>query len=660
MALTPEQIQELKDRYANDFSDVPEDVMQALIQRESQGNPNAVSPKGAVGRTQVMPTTFPEINKDLGYNYSFDDFKRSPEMQDLYGKSYLSKQMKSLGGNVPASLAAYNSGLGTVQSHLQKNPQFAQQFQTTGLPQETQDYVANIMSRVNGGQSPDQFRSFIEGYKKKLAESNAMRYLSKDQSPEYDPSFKLGAKPPAQSSGVAGGFNLMPPPESPESDYTQIQKQLDSQNDARTQKNYEGGSLHSDILKKLGLPIDMPKDPSQVQLKEGEYFSSPELADANDPRSGGVIKNQDDLVAEQKAKQPEIPLQDNSLESLLAKVGGDPEKDKLLSLLEKLKMAQANQSQNTGMIQLAKAGNDIADAFSAGRGANTTKLGTSALDYAAENADQGVKQLDKEIATKEADYKIKSMDESLNPASAVSVAQTGLLKKMADNLGMDPSSIQAMGAKNATELMQSMAYLSKIKADQDQRAAAKEEKLKLKMKISDKQAKDITDYDNTLNNIDQILSVLGKNSNFTGSFDGRVPDMLASSDQVAWRSMIGLLNDQYRRLITGAAAGDKELKMLQSRLPQATDTYKNFIAKANAFAKTTANSKTAYLAGLTRQGKDIGEFANPVDFDKTFDSKANSNVPVQSPETAGLVRQQQDNGKVALFEPNTRKFVGWE
>lgn len=102
---------------------LPVNVFTAMINKESNFNPNAVSPKGAVGLAQLMPGTA----KDLGVNIN------NPMSNLEGGARYLRQQLDRF-GSVPLALAAYNAGPGAVQKHK-------------GIPpyKETQNYVRTIL-----------------------------------------------------------------------------------------------------------------------------------------------------------------------------------------------------------------------------------------------------------------------------------------------------------------------------------------------------------------------------------------------------------------------------------------------------------------------------------------------------------------------------------
>ena len=153
MAVSQEDIELLKKRYAEDFQDIPEDLMQRLIRQESGGK-NIEGPvipgrsERAWGRTQILPSTFPEINRDLGYEgkYTWEDFKKTPEMQDLFGRAYLSK-MANMAGSLEQGTAAYNLGLGNLKSHLKRNPNLFNEkgfLNDQDFPEQTRKYVNSV------------------------------------------------------------------------------------------------------------------------------------------------------------------------------------------------------------------------------------------------------------------------------------------------------------------------------------------------------------------------------------------------------------------------------------------------------------------------------------------------------------------------------------
>ncbi len=101
-------------------------LVAALIRVESDFNARAVSPKGAEGLMQLMPST----QKEMGVKNPF-----VPEENIKGGVAYLKKLLDVCQGDLELTLAAYNAGIGRVQAY-QAIPPFP----------ETKLYVYKILA----------------------------------------------------------------------------------------------------------------------------------------------------------------------------------------------------------------------------------------------------------------------------------------------------------------------------------------------------------------------------------------------------------------------------------------------------------------------------------------------------------------------------------
>ncbi|MEM8731828.1 MAG: lytic transglycosylase domain-containing protein [Pseudomonadota bacterium] len=101
---------------------IPEAIFLNLVQQESNWNPNAISPKGAIGLAQLMPRTAKQLRVDPTVPHENLDG----------GARYLARQYRKF-GTWKLALAAYNAGPQAVKKHK-------------GIPpfKETMNYVEKI------------------------------------------------------------------------------------------------------------------------------------------------------------------------------------------------------------------------------------------------------------------------------------------------------------------------------------------------------------------------------------------------------------------------------------------------------------------------------------------------------------------------------------
>lgn len=113
---------------AAEVNEVPAPFLIRLIWQESGFKQNVISPAGAIGVAQFMPTTAAENGLDDPFN----------PLQAVRASARLLRDLIKQFGNVGLAAAAYNAGPRRVQDWLDKRGK---------LPQETQDYVEHITGK---------------------------------------------------------------------------------------------------------------------------------------------------------------------------------------------------------------------------------------------------------------------------------------------------------------------------------------------------------------------------------------------------------------------------------------------------------------------------------------------------------------------------------
>lgn len=104
---------------------LPQEVIWAVIAAESNFNPKARSPAGALGLMQLMPATAHELGVD----------PHDPRENIAGGATYLRRMLIRYRGNLTHALAAYNMG----PARLGYPPRAP-----ASWPRETQQYVTRV------------------------------------------------------------------------------------------------------------------------------------------------------------------------------------------------------------------------------------------------------------------------------------------------------------------------------------------------------------------------------------------------------------------------------------------------------------------------------------------------------------------------------------
>ncbi|WP_180342434.1 C40 family peptidase [Actinomyces wuliandei] len=149
----PEEYADAVNRAGSICPEITPNLIAAQINQESGWNPNAVSGAGAQGISQFMPDTWASEGKDGNGDGKIDVM--DPEDAIWSQGNYMCDQVAQVkplidsgaieGDVVALALAAYNSGLGRVQS-------------AGGIPaiSETQNYVNTILAAASAGGGADE------------------------------------------------------------------------------------------------------------------------------------------------------------------------------------------------------------------------------------------------------------------------------------------------------------------------------------------------------------------------------------------------------------------------------------------------------------------------------------------------------------------------
>ncbi len=110
-------------------------LVKAVMAVESGFNPQAVSPKGAIGLMQVIPDTGARFGVAADAKRTVEQKLADPRTNIAAGVRYLSWLMQMFPNNLELVLAAYNAGEGAVQRYNNQIPPFP----------ETQQYVSTVL-----------------------------------------------------------------------------------------------------------------------------------------------------------------------------------------------------------------------------------------------------------------------------------------------------------------------------------------------------------------------------------------------------------------------------------------------------------------------------------------------------------------------------------
>lgn len=153
-------------------------LLPALIQQESGGRNDAVSSKGARGRTQVMPAT----GADPGFGVKPMQ-NQTPQEYERFATDYLTAMLDRYDGDPEAALAAYNagarrvdewqkSGVALTPSQRQRTNTSATEVLTRAMQDSSTGIVNDFAGTVGDTRTPAQVAAELTGEGGELAGTN--------------------------------------------------------------------------------------------------------------------------------------------------------------------------------------------------------------------------------------------------------------------------------------------------------------------------------------------------------------------------------------------------------------------------------------------------------------------------------------------------------
>lgn len=151
----------------------------AMMATESGGNPNALSPAGALGLMQFMPDTAKEVLRKMGLKdeatrvgSKTNDPRTDPKLSLQMWTVYIKDLAKQLGGDFTKAVYAYNAGAGTI---LDKK-------KGIGYTQENRDYGVRVSDSIKrqmnlSGEGRESYMQSWQDGQQELA--NAQREATK-------------------------------------------------------------------------------------------------------------------------------------------------------------------------------------------------------------------------------------------------------------------------------------------------------------------------------------------------------------------------------------------------------------------------------------------------------------------------------------------------
>lgn len=145
--LYPVKYGEYIEKYSAEYN-VPKELLYATISVESGFDPEAQSNVGAVGLTQIMPSTLVWLQTKTGDSYTEEDLK-NPEIAIKYCAVFYSILLQKF-GDVDTSICAYHAGINAVSGWLKDSEYSPDGVTLTKTPSAaTNHYLSKVKQAIN-------------------------------------------------------------------------------------------------------------------------------------------------------------------------------------------------------------------------------------------------------------------------------------------------------------------------------------------------------------------------------------------------------------------------------------------------------------------------------------------------------------------------------
>lgn len=139
----PQKYSKYVEKYAKEYG-IEKELIYAMIKAESNFDAGAVSNKEALGLMQMLESTAQEVAEELEIEITKEEIL-NPEINIALGTKYLSNLIEKY-GNTKLAVAAYNAGIGNVDSWIENGKIQKNGEDIENIPfKETNNYVRKIL-----------------------------------------------------------------------------------------------------------------------------------------------------------------------------------------------------------------------------------------------------------------------------------------------------------------------------------------------------------------------------------------------------------------------------------------------------------------------------------------------------------------------------------